>query len=115
MAAACLLLLAACAPSLEDGKVMELVSLNYKQQSTAPGAGKWMLDTIEIVSKERLAGDTARFKVIVNTRGLFRFPKIEDTPDGFMEKFRDTLQFEVENKGKIWKAKRWLVIGSSHD
>ena len=115
MVAATLLLLASCSPSLEDAKVIELVRLNYKQQSTAPGAGRWMLDTVEIVSKDRLPGDTARFKVIVYTRGLFRFPKIEDTPDGFMEKFRDTLQFEVENWGKIWKARRWMVIGSSHD
>lgn len=107
--------LSACGPRLEDNKVIELVRLNYKQQNTVSGAGTWLLDTVEIASKEKLAGDTARFKVVVYTRGLFRFPEIEDTPEGFMEKFHDTLQFEVESMGKIWKARRWVVLGSVHE
>jgi hypothetical protein len=110
-----LLCLTACSPSLEDSKVIELVKLNYKQQSTTPGAGKWMLDSVEIVSKDRLPGDTARFLVVVYTRGLFRYPKIEDTPEGFLEKFHDTLQFEAESIGKMWKARRWMVIGASNE
>lgn len=109
-----LLFLVSCGPRLSEQRAIELIRLNYKQQNSTAGAGTWLLDTVIVDEKKKLPGDSC-YLVEAHISGLYKLPVMEDTPEGTMEKFHDTLQFKACKWGKIWKAYDWVIIGSTHE
>lgn len=111
-----LFLLTACGAKLSDERAVELIRLNYRQQSTVEGAGKWLLDSVIIDQIENIPGDTSiKCKVLAHTTGLYRVPSIEDAPHGLTEAFSDTLTFVATKINKIWKAGDWVIVGARHE
>ena len=105
----------ACGKSLSDQRAIELVRLNYRQQSTTEGAGTWLIDTVEIYKMTKLKDSVPSFAVTAFTRGLYKLPIIEDAPAGYTEKFFDTVQFVARQFNKVWLADDWVIIGSKHE
>ncbi|MBY0535321.1 MAG: hypothetical protein K2P88_05665 [Chitinophagaceae bacterium] len=107
--------LVSCGNRLTDEKAMELIRLNYKQQSITEGAGIWLIDTVQIDQMKKLSSDTPKYAIKAFVSGLYRVPSIEDAPSGLTEHFYDTLSFHAVLRGKVWSAKQWVIIGSRHE
>lgn len=109
-------LMSSCADKLSDARAIELIRLNYKQQNSTEGAGTWLIDSVFVNNKLAMKGDTVpAFKVTAYISGIYKVPVIEDAPQGFSEKFYDTLQFVARKFNKVWMADDWTVIGSKHE
>lgn len=110
-----LFLLTACGEKLSDNRAIELVRLNYRQQSLTEGAGSWLLDTVEIHKVEKIPDSLPQYKVTAYTRGIYSLPVIEDAPRGAREIFYDTIQFIARKTNQSWSARSWIVVGSRHE
>lgn len=105
-----------CGSSLSDQRAIELIHLNYKQQSTTEGAGTWLLDSVVIDNILAIAKDSLpAYRVTAYTRGIYTLPVMENTPEGYSERFYDTLQFTARKNNKVWMADDWTIIGSRHE
>ena len=94
--------------TLSNEKAMELVRLKYRQQSTTPGEGKWLTDSISIERIDRIGEDS--FSVKATVSGLYQLPALEGTPVNPLAPFHDSLRFMAVRNGKVWLAKRWLLF-----
>lgn len=103
----------ACTGKPSESRVVELIRLNYRQQSLTAGEGKWLIDSVFVDEVDRLREDTFRIRARIS--GLYQLPEIEDTPVGYTEQFRDTVEFKAWKQGKIWTAEDWVIVGSSHE
>jgi hypothetical protein len=111
-----LLFLSSCGPQLSEQRAIELVRLNYKQQNTTEGAGTWLIDSIAINNIEKIGLDSiGTYKVTAYVNGLYKLPVMEDAPQGYTEKFFDTVQFFARKSGKAWMADDWVIVGSRHE
>lgn len=105
-----------CADTLSDARAIELIRLNYKQQNTTEGAGTWLIDSVNVFSKTTIKGDSVpAYKVTAYINGLYKVPVMEDAPQGYAEKFFDTLQFVARKFNKVWLADDWTIVGSKHE
>ena len=110
------LLFCSCAEKLDESRAIELIRLNYKQQSTTDGAGVWLLDTVVVDKMIRIKSDSVpTYQVTAQISGLYKLPNIEDAPAGYTERFFDTLQFVARKYNKVWMADDWTIIGSRHE
>ena len=110
------LLFYSCTEKLSDTRAIELIRLNYKQQSTTDGAGVWLLDTVVVDKMVRMESDSLpTYQVTAQISGLYKLPVIEDAPSGYTERFFDTLQFVARKYNKVWMAHDWTIIGSRHE
>ena len=113
---AVVILFYSCGTSLGDQRAIELIRLNYKQQSGMEGAGKWLLDSVEVGKITDIPGDSIiQYKVVAYTKGIYTLPVLEDTPEGYSELFYDTVQFIARQNGKVWMSDDWTIIGSRHE
>ena len=105
-----------CSNKLSEERAIELIRLNYKQQSGMEGAGKWLLDSVEVGKITDIPGDSIiQYKVVAYTKGIYTLPVLEDTPEGYSELFYDTVQFIARQNGKVWMSDDWTIIGSRHE
>ncbi len=105
-----------CGAALNDQRAIELVRLNYKQQSSIEGAGTWLLDSVVVDEVIKLKEDSlTAYKVVAHVTGLYKLPVMENTPSGYTERFADTLQFIARKFNKVWMADEWTIIGSRHE
>ena len=110
------LLFYSCTEKLSDTRAIELIRLNYKQQSTTDGAGVWLLDTVVVDKMIRNKSDSQlTYQVTARVSGLYKLPVIEDAPAGYTERFFDTIQFVAHKYNKVWMAHDWTIIGSRHE
>jgi hypothetical protein len=108
------ILIASC-ETLNEDRAIELVRLNYRQQSEMEGAGKWIVGSVSIINISKIPGDTLTYAVVAAAEGFYRYDALEDTPEGYTEQFYDTVQFVARNIQKVWIADDWTVIGSKHE
>ncbi|MBC7850211.1 MAG: hypothetical protein H7Y31_10770 [Chitinophagaceae bacterium] len=105
-----------CGSGLDKQRATELIRLNYKQQNTTEGAGTWLIDSVQIHEIERVKDDTLNnYRVLAYISGLFKLPVMEDAPQGYTERFYDTLQFFARKKKEVWTAHDWTIIGARHE
>jgi hypothetical protein len=111
-----MIFICSCGEKLSEVRAIELIRLNYKQQSTTDGAGTWLIDTIIVDKSIRLEDDSLlAFKVTARITGIYQVPLIEDAPAGYSERFLDTLQFVARKFNNVWMADDWTIIGSRHE
>jgi hypothetical protein len=111
-----MIFIGSCGEKLSELRAIELIRLNYKQQSTMDGAGTWLIDSIIVDKTTRLKDDSMiAFKVTARITGIYQVPVIEDAPSGYSERFLDTLQFVARKSNKVWVADDWTIIGSRHE
>lgn len=109
-------LVSACGERLTEQRAVELVRLNYKQQNSLKGEGKWIVDTVQVKSINKLKTDTIEvYMVIAIANGLFQFPLVEGSTGNYTQSFIDTLQFVAKKKGNLWMADDWTIIGGSNE
>ena len=101
---------------LSELRAIELIRLNYKQQSTTDGAGKWLIDSIIVDKRIKLKDDSLlAYQVTARITGIYQVPVIEDAPNGYSEHFLDTLQFVARKYNNVWMADDWTIIGARHE
>lgn len=109
-------LVSACGERLTKQRAAELVRLNYKQQNSLKGEGKWLVDTVLVKSINKLKADSVEaYTVIAIANGLFQFPFVEGSTGNYTQSFIDTLQFVAKRKGNLWMADEWTIIGGSNE
>jgi len=111
-----MIFICSCGEKLSEVKAIELIRLNYKQLSTTEHAGKWLIDSIIVDKRIKLEDDSmVAYTVTARITGIYQVPVIEDAPEGYSERFLDTLQFVARKFNNVWMADNWTIIGSRHE
>ncbi len=111
-----MIFICSCGEDLSELRAIELIRLNYKQQSTTDGAGTWLIDSIIVDKRTKLKEDSLlAYQVTARITGIYQVPVIEDAPSGYSERFLDTLQFVARKFKNVWMADDWTIIGSRHE
>jgi hypothetical protein len=97
--------------SLSDGRAGELVRLHYRQVNSDPGAGKWIVEEVQIGNIDRISGDT--FLVSGVASGIYFDQGVQKSISGPAVHFSDSFHYKAFPVGKVWIAKSWRGLRTS--